>query len=338
MISARRSPELPWPLQAVLDNAYVRPGDAVFAAGSLIEGIGNALSDLDVYVITRERRRGTEVDCRRHHRVINIAREIVRSPSDSGDVLLIHSVAGDSFAKLDVEFVTFDDAAALFERIRRLYEYAAANLVLMTARLTSREEGFIHRLLHCLPLVHEARVRELQSQIDIEEYCYLAYRWVASDFSVLLDIVGAWQAREYPRAVDIARTAIVRETLGLLHLLGCTRVGYKWVPIYVSRSGELSPEIQAEFTWLFCPDQLAGDGRKRDYVVRALDFLDVIFARSRGLLEKSAAAPSGSRALGLLQLDHQCADHASRYAKLEYAYRAKVYGEEGIPCRAFLDM
>jgi hypothetical protein len=330
--------ELPLPLDSILANAYVSAGDAVFAAGSLIEGIGNAFSDLDVYVVTTQRPSAASIDYRRHYRVISTAREILRGPVEGTSVCLIHTVFADSPAKLDVEFVTTADATILFERVRRLYDYAAKNLVLMTARLVSREELFVHRLFHCRPLIRESAICALRAQLNLDQYCYLAYRWVASDFSVLLDVIGAWQKGEWPRAVDIARGAVVRESLGLLHLLRCTRIGYKWVPVYMNRCARLPPEFKAEFAYLFCPDQLAGQRRKREYVVRALDYLDTIFMLSRELLEENPAAPSGEAALRLLRDDHNYADHSSRYAKLEYAYRAKVYGIDGLPSRAYLDV
>src|ERR1700743_3329478 len=176
----------------VLDNCYAAEGDAVIMAGSLVEGMGNRYSDLDVYVFCESPKLSSAVNLDGHYRVISNARKIVRDRDGDCEVMLVHTVLPQSGVKVDVEFKTYRELAQLQVRVDEIFAYARQNLVLLSQRLSFREESLMHRLFTGTVLLGAQKLEDFRSGFSKAKYCYLAYRWSASDFSVLLDLMGSW--------------------------------------------------------------------------------------------------------------------------------------------------
>jgi hypothetical protein len=330
--------ELAVDVQSIKDQCYLNPDDIVIVGGTLVEGIGNRYSDIDVYVITRELREGAAVDLSRHHRVISTNREIIRSSTDCRRVLLIHTLIPGSHVKIDVEFKTFDELTALFARVRQIYEYACENLILLTMQLSERERLFINRMFKCIAIQNEDAFSTLLAGISRAQACYLEYRWVASDFRFILDLMGAWNRGEIDRAVDIARENVFLQTAGLLHLTGLIKVGRKWLPYYFQECKHVHDDLKKQFTDLFYLRSTETLEGKQRYVETSLDFVDDIFAASRPLLEANPAFPSGAEALRRLGRDGAAyvGNTGQTYAEMEFAYRARAYGIQGQPTKTLL--
>lgn len=330
--------ELSVDMRLIKDQCYLNPEDIVIVGGTLVEGIGNRYSDIDVYVITRELREGASIDLSRHHRVISVNREIIRNSADNRRVLLIHTVIPGSLVKIDVEFKSVDELASLFSRVRQIYEYACENLILLTMQLGERERLFIDRIFKCIAIQNEEAFSDLISEISRWQACYLEYRWVASDFRYILDLLGAWNRGEIDRAVDIARENTFLQTAGLLHLTGLIKIGRKWLPHYLEESAFVNDDLKKRFRNLFYlrgTETLEG---KQCYVEESLDFVDTIFSASQCLLEANSTFPSGTEALNCLSRDRADlrGNTGQAYAEMEYAYRAKAYGVQGAPTKTLL--
>jgi hypothetical protein len=304
-----------------------------FLGGSLIEGLGNAASDLDIYAIGEALPQLEDFSRVPIHRLLTSDRRILRPGDDpKARVFVAHYALGDSRMKVDVEFQIYSNVLSLAERVRELHAYAAANLVLLTRRLTPREEDFITRLLNGRPLSGADAFEDLQNRFDRRKVQYLAYRWLASDFSIVLDIIGAWSDGDSLRAVDIARENVLRQVQAYLHLKGMLNLKRKWLLRFVDRLLADEAELADRFHRLFF---FAGVEDARQFVRETLDFCDEIFVRSERLLIENASAPTGTAALELLSRDRELSD--SKYADLEFEYRAKVYGCPGRATRDYLE-
>jgi hypothetical protein len=316
---------------------YVKDGDVAFVAGTLVQGLGNPYSDVDLYVITDKLRCASDIELKRHHRALSAQRDILRS-SSSEEVYILHSAIPDSYVKVDVEYLTYAQLEALRERVEQLFEYAAHNLVLLTKTLTVREQALIHRTTHGIPITDARLAAPVLQTFDVDAYTYIAYRWLASDFSILLDMAGAARMSEWDRAADIARENVVRQVTAMMHLNGLTdTVQRKWVLKYAADRRFLPPDLHDRFRKFFYFEGVAADGFE-GYVRDSLDFVDEIFSRSAKLLDEHPRAPSGELALRLLEKDHQFADHDTPLAAWEYEYRRKAYGLRGRPSREYLDL
>ena len=120
------------PHEHILACVYPKAGDVVVAAGSLVEGVGNRFSDVDIYVFTDQLRRGSDVSLEAHHRVVDVNKEIVRHGMSDREIFVMHTVVPGTAHKIDVEFRVFGAVDELATWMRDLFSYAAANLVLFS--------------------------------------------------------------------------------------------------------------------------------------------------------------------------------------------------------------
>jgi hypothetical protein len=304
-----------------------------FLGGSLIEGLGNASSDLDVYAVGDELPRFAEFEAGSFHRLLTYDRRILRSSDDPDTrVFIAHYSLGKSCMKVDVEFQELGQLLELADRVDELHAYAAANLVLLTKRLSVREENCVMRLLTGRPLTGEERFRAVQAKFDRARIQYLAYRWLASDFSNILDIIGAWHSGDVERCLDLARENLIRQMQAYLHLKGMFNLRRKWLLSFANSLLADELDLKERFANLFF---FRAPVEPRQFIAATLDLVDEIFARSERLLVENGSAPTGKDALALLACDRELS--GSRYADLEFEYRAKVYGLAGRPTRTFVE-
>jgi hypothetical protein len=303
-----------------------------FLGGSLIEGMGNIFSDLDIYSVGDALPRLADFADGDIHRLLTPDRRILR-PGDHPEtqVFLAHYSLGASRMKVDVEFQSIDNVMALAERVRELHAYAATNLVLLTRKLAEREEDFVTRLLNGRPLAAPEMFAKMQTWFDRKQFLYLAYRLRASDFAHLLDLMGAWSEGDADRAVDLARENMITQMQAYLHLKGMMNPRRKWLLKFVDRLLVDEAELADRFRRLFF---FNGKENAEQFLHETLNLIDELYARSERLLIENDSAPTGSKALALLLKDRKLSD--SQYADLEFEYRAKVYGQPGRPTREFL--
>lgn len=326
--------EVHLPLSFVLDQAYLRQGDAAFMGGSLIEGTGNRYSDIDVHVVTPALRIEREIDLRSHYRVLSRDRSILRGTTPESDVFLIHTVIPGTAVKVDIEYRTADEIERLIAEVRNIFDYARKALVLLTKTMPVRDMAFIHRLYNSTDIFGAGRLATLRSEIGIHRFAYLMYRWKASDFSVLLDLLGAWEQGELVRSVDMARENLVSQFQAYTHLCGNTNYHRKWILPSADKLA-LDQDLRRRFTDLLLAGPLACDEDRRAFILATLDFVDELFALEGRILASNHRYPSGREACALL--DAHFREEAGDYSDMEIAYRKKAYGVPGLPTRAWFE-
>ncbi|CAQ84650.1 MULTISPECIES: hypothetical protein [Photorhabdus] len=209
-------------LKFIFDNAYLKDSDAAFLGGSLIEGIGNRYSDIDVHVVTEKLLLEKDIEPKRHYRVLSSNRSILTGKNPEDEVFLIHTVIPGSHVKVDIGYRTIQEIERLASVVQETFDYAVRSLVLLTKYMDNRNMAFIHRLFNSIELCGVDRLDGLRQQIGKHRFEYLMYRWKASDFSVLLDLLGAWESKDWIRCADMARENMVTQFQAYTHLCGNT--------------------------------------------------------------------------------------------------------------------
>jgi len=313
------------PRSQLLSGVSIAPGDVAVVSGSLVEGMGNEFSDIDVHVICRTRPRRNAFDLSQHHRILTASRSIVRADEapNEPDVFLVHSPVAGTGIKIDVEYDTYDDIARMKARISEIYDYARRNLVLLTKGMDVREKILPHRLLSGIAIGGDPSA--VFDANDNRRFRYLLYRWKASDFMMLLDCLGTFRKGEYLRAADIARENLLLQAGAFVALLGGLNTRRKWVPVYLELLGSNYTEIIAEFLACYPGPRSAEPSEARAYVLRVVDLIDAIFSASIPLLDRMGGVPVGDEALELLRLDRDRATTGTPYAEMEFEYRARAY-------------
>lgn len=314
----------------VLCNSYVKQGDFAFLAGSLVEGIGNRFSDVDMYVITKQLRSAQEIDLSRHYRAIGPDRSLVSDNASTGPISVLHTLIPGSSVKLDIEFKTHDELNELASQVERLFDYACGHLVLLTKTMSWRERAFLHRIFHAVPVADADALQHARAKIDQRRFRYLLYRWKASDFSELLDLLGAWEGEEWERCVDLAREHAVNQFQALTHLMGNTHYDRKWLLRYANMTG-VETRLLAAFRLLLLSGPGTDPCEMRRYVLSAIDFCDEVYRCCKPLLEHFCGIPAGAAAMQML--DDYYRSSAGAYSGMEIAYRKRPYGYAGAPTR-----
>lgn len=316
----------------LLSNTYLKAGDSAFVGGSLIEGIGNRYSDVDVHVICESLLREREIDVLRHYRVLSPDRTILTGAQPDANVFLIHTLIPGTSIKVDVEYRTESDVEQLADTIGGVYDYALQSPILLTKYLPVRELAFVHRLFAAKDIFGTSSLDALREKIGLHRFLYLMYRWKASDYAVLIDLLGAWENDELDRCVDLARENAVTQFHAYTHLLGNSNYHRKWILPYAKRHG-VSEAIMERFVSLLLGRMLNDDAEKRGYVLESLDFVDAIFEATSTVFRTVPHYPSGASACA--RLDGYLRNSEGEYSEMEVAYRKKAYGEAVVPTRSW---
>lgn len=310
-------------LNVYLRSAKLQTTDLAVASGTLIEGIGNDFSDVDIYVISEHMRSSTGIDHSLTSRVLSPSRSVIDPASDS-EVFLMHFPTEYDGIKIDIEFQTFEQVESLSDEMMSIHSYAYKNYILLTKCLSERSMSFIHRIHTGVCLENPDEMHRIKTYFDKHYYCYLLYRWNASDYADLLDIIGAWRNGEYLRCADLARENMIKQVLAFVCLLGCTDHKRKWI---LSRINSVAVEssIRQDFTTLMAGP---GVGDVKEYIRQTLELVDRVFgATSRFFSVNSHPAFPAQREV-VRWLNEEIATAATPYERYEAQYRLKAYNAD----------
>ncbi len=314
----------------ILDNAYLAPGDAAIVAGSLIEGIGNVNSDVDVYVLTDRRRRAGEIAYRQHFRAFGPNMALLTGQDPDAEVFLLHTVIPGEKIKVDIEYRTWAELDDLVARVDGLFQVARGSIISLLTSLDRRSLALVHRLHNSRTIRDTPALTRLGDRLSKAKFTYLLYRWKGSDYSVLLDMQGAWDDGDLIRCADMARENMVTQFHAYTHLCGNTSYNRKWIITYAKRLNVEGDLLEQYLDLLTCEIGRT-DARLRAYILATLDLVDEIFAACSRRLEAQPLYPSGPAALAALEQFKDAA--AGDYSETEIAYCKKAYGVPGNPTR-----
>lgn len=307
-------------LKSYLSPLMIKPDDIVIASGTLVEGIGNEYSDIDIYVITDKLRHSRDIDISNFYRVISPEKEIIQK-GDEKDILLVHLPVEKTGVKIDVEFKTFDDVESITNLLINNYNYAISNHILLTKQMSERQMSFMHRIHNSICLFNQKGLEEIKRKIPTSMLSYYLYRLNASDFADLLDITGAWRKNEIERCFDLARENLIKQMLAYTFLSGNTDYKRKWLLTRMKQIG-INDDLYQRFTILFLRTKLMSD---KNYIIETLRMVDEIFTLSALFFHKTTDSVMPKAHSVLTWLDHEKKKCVKEYEKAEVDYRCKAY-------------
>jgi len=215
------------------------PDYCVYVSGSLVEGLGNRSSDIDLFVVERGNasNRAEQVDCTRtsvHH--------------------LGHR-------RVDYQFWT-ERAVEQLASIANHHEPDAP------AKLSLTQQEFIHRMRIGAPLTHMAMFRRLHNHFDFNVFASCLADWATEDVeNALEDLYGMYDSDDLDTAVLRARDAVGRAVDVYRYRLGDTNPKAKWRAriLRTLPEHELKETVSAGF-WRY---QFPNDPRRNDSVCRS---------------------------------------------------------------------
>ncbi|WP_459678337.1 hypothetical protein [Acidisoma sp. 7E03] len=318
------------PISELVKGVIARSGNTVIVSGTLVEGIGNEFSDIDVHVLCERLPKASEFDLSEHHRLLTRDRAIVRVGNVAAlndEVFIVHSAIEGTGIKIDVEYDTYESLDETLRQVNSIFEYAVFNPILLTKSIAEREKWIFHRAETGISMTGN-----IKGKIDCEireKFRYLLYRWAASDFRMLIDCLGAFKKEEMLRAAAIARDWLIQEAGAFVALLGGLNTRRKWVPTYLQQLYTGDSGVVDEFLRLYSGVSSQPETALSQYVIDVVKLIDLFFDEGRELLGRFSGIPVGEDAVRMLELDrNQCA-FGSIYSDMEFEYRSRAYVDKG---------
>ncbi|MBZ4399195.1 hypothetical protein [Myxococcus sp. AS-1-15] len=180
---------------------------AVFLSGSLVEGMGNAFSDIDVFIVGGGEPKGTSL-----HK--------------AGEALFSVHMLG----KRRVDFEYWSDAAVerLAAKLASLdLKEGGPDNVMMERRMTEDEIVFLHRVRTGVALTHDSRLERLRARFDFPRLS----RWlqevkIREVDDALEDLYGMMEQPDV--ALMRARELLNSTCDAFCHARGSTNIRRKW--------------------------------------------------------------------------------------------------------------
>lgn len=308
----------------VLSRAAAKPTDIVILSGTLVEGIGNRHSDVDVYVIGQEQPTVEEIGKRNFTGV-----------TGDGRVGQVYDYLDDGGFGFDVEYFTHDDIAGIKQKIDALYRRAMSSTKILRTRLERAEDDAIHKL-------HVGTVIQGQEAFDalfppsvFEKCCFVMYRNRTGGYPEVKDIMGAWVTGDLDTCLLVTQQYLTEQASGLFHLYGCSNTKPKWFLSNLKRLPEELSDLKRRIRHWFLQDKTSDD-RIRTAILEACNLIDEIFEAGARALGRSPLYYSAEEAARLTDEEYARETFHDAQTQLEFAHRRCVFGERRIPMRTFL--
>ncbi|MBW7962521.1 hypothetical protein [Bradyrhizobium sp. BR 10261] len=310
------------PIDELLRDLYLAADDLVVVGGSLIDGYGNAFSDVDVYVVTERRPAIERVEWRRHDWMWSSSGDI--SEKRSGVLHETFDYVADTRLAINVEYIERAEAQARFEHACARYLDALTHTQPLSL-LSYRESHFLHRLLSGVPIRNGSLMEAIVGKFDTAKLCYLGYRTFVGNYPAFRDVCGACVAGNWENAALLARSYLSGQMMALTFLGGQSNPNIKWV---LSKARGMPPDykgIVAEYERVLLEPIRTADEQAK-IVWESLDLIDRILMASHRLLDLNPAFLSTHQALRLLREERQ-RHHAHPDIEGYFSLWEKLYAE-----------
>ena len=308
---------------AILNRLPLKGDEVVILSGTIVEGIGNAHSDYDVYVISDRR---PSVDPSTPHNYLGV---------EGGEMNQFYDYLNAEGLAFDVEFWTNDDVAAAFEELNSLYERASEKTKIFRPNLGWQTEDFLHKLAIGMPLTSDQGFGELKKKFSKSKFNFVKYRNFTGGYPEWKDIAGAWMSGDIDTALHDMRMYLNEQLQGLSQLSGNSNYKPKWVMQNLRRlekaHGELVGDIRE---WLY-RGNLSSETRKQS-VLDGADLVDRIFRAGRKYLDSVPEFYSVDTALSLTEAEFRTEQIFDEQTKVEFEHRRRIFSDEASPLRTHL--
>ena len=259
-------------IEELLSHGRVETRDVVVLSGTLLEGIGNLYSDLDLYVICEQLPpQGPDGPAMQVVREDGRVRRINETLERAGNMLL------------DVQYYTFRELATLTRSLNELYSESRRSTRIFRKTLHPDDEDLIHKLLTGKTLQDGTGRFNAREIFDAAKFSFLKFRNEMGGYAEFRDLVGSWTDGDLDSCLYNIRSYLVAQVAGMMFLAGKTNPRPKW---FVRKLASLDPEYgelrSGILAWLEGAHHT--DQQKRQSIQIACGLIDMTYAFVRTLL------------------------------------------------------
>jgi hypothetical protein len=309
----------------LLSHGRTESRDVVVLSGTLLEGIGNLYSDLDLYIIAEELPLKGPA---------GLSMQVVR---EDGRVRRLNEIL-ESAANivLDVQYYTFRELATLARSLNELYAESKRNTRIFRKTLHPDDEDLIHKLLTGTTLQDPTGCFNARAIFDTGKFCFLKYRNEVCGYAEFRDLVGSWTDRDLDSCLYNIRSYLISQVSGMMFLAGNSNPRPKWFLRRLASLGDEYLELRERImAWMHCARHT--DLQKREAVETACDLIDMTYILARELLGKNALYYSAEEALALTEREFaERATHDREMAE-EFQLLRRMFSNSMPPLFAQID-
>lgn len=243
----------------------------VFLAGSILEGFGNATSDIDVYIICDNT----------DNKVMNLTNHNGESifPSEH---CLTKNVTEDG-VRYDFEYWNWGDFNLLISKLNNL-DFKTSHYI---DRLKSEEYDLLHRLKWARPIHNEVLFDKIHTNIQFENLNF--YRAVVQSeiySGAVEDIQGACISGDFGSAFFMVRGLINIVMNGYLGIYGETNPNNKWIYRKLKKYEEGSSDKELMKLYLKLQTHPFHNDTVQEYIREAMQFCQKYNLKTQDLLRQ----------------------------------------------------
>lgn len=305
---------------------HVAECDTVVLGGTLVEGIGNEMSDLDINVLAKERPRFGSVRASKH--AFCHTREMDMCSSPEEEVFMTMDYYPNTDIHIDIEYWLFSEIVNIIERVdigyRSTLKHCDVNYI--EGDISRKEHLLLHRLMQGRVIYGESDIVPTKIHELRDKLAYYMYRKNMSHYWFFKDIVGALRASDIEMACEQAREYLIMIVCGANHAAGCTNPARKWWITYLKSNPYLPKQlIRDTITFL-----LGGMPPHRDSIFQAFSLVERIEVELRTLVDNTPAFNSTGRMLFLLS--EEVSNRSSSACPVqdhEFEFRKRAFTSSG---------
>lgn len=310
------------PLSYFQDKSHASNGDTVVVSGTLIEGIGNAHSDLDGLVLCHARPKISSIPSDAH---VSMSDESYNPNAADAELHNTYDFYGDSGIHVDFDYILFSEVERLICKINDAFDDLKSDQrILYDPIMTTKEDRFIHRLRIAVPVVNPGIFEALQARIPFDRFRYVSARELQANFYYFQDVQGTWMAGDWRMAQETARELLLTQLRSFLQMAGLTNKHRKWLYTCVTQV----PGEDGDFA-KGCADHLLRLGQDKDsaytFIVTAMELMEELFKRGARLQDETAGFPPPEDCVAQLEAEFSKRnqnDHS--LARDEFEFRLKA--------------
>lgn len=277
----------------------------VVITSTLLEGIGNRSSDVDVYYVSQRllKLEDLPIDIDEYYWVNE---EIIKDGStpDNHEKHLKMFCWHDpkTGIRFDVECLTFERLDAIFKSIEEEYACQSSHTVEMTSETSLLDIRVVHRTLKGIPIRGDQEYRDhIVAQVSMEKLLFLLYRHAIHGFQIVNDIIGNFKDQKFELASFLANRYLFMEMMAFSHLGGNSNPNEKWLLSWLSKCEGHQRTISEEFKYLYFRENQVSH---KQYTLDVFKFISKLFKENRSVFDESPVYPTSSDFLEMTRQEY----------------------------------
>lgn len=295
----------------------------VIVSGTLIEGLGNTHSDIDVFVFADDLPDVSSIG----------TRNFIKTEGDK--VRQVFDALDDDGLCFDAEYYYFSEFNDIINKLDRLYLKGRATTKLLRQQMTSGEEDLIHKCSIGIN-IGERHISEL---VDIkamrEKFSFIKYRRLIGGYPEFKDIRGMYHANDMRTCYLAMREYVEMHAMALTYVVGDTNSKRKWLLKKLDRLPRQHNRIVKSINdWLF--NDLSQNTEIERLILSGCDLIDDIYTEIRPYLNSNSGFYSLEDARLMVEDEYSKERIKDVQTKEEYQFRRRQFLDTVPRIRSYL--